>query len=153
MADDRADDAAAATSSTSRSTEKWRALPSKASAAKRSLGSAWSQQHGFQYGGGAVSDASAISPIRDPLVERSPETLGFDLEPFVHVGRDVSERVRFHDVELQFEQARGIFVLVRPLEPDRHGDALPLRQILERHPVDLRSGLLEFTPRLEIGFL
>src|SRR5438552_15586440 len=146
MACDPADDVAAATSSTSRPMEKWRASPNKASAAKRSLGSAWSQQHGFQHGGGAVSGASAISPIRNPLVERRPETLGFDLEPFVHVGRDVSERVRFHHVELQFAQARGIFVLVRSLAPDRHGDALQLRQILEWHPVDLRSYLSALTP-------
>src|SRR5512147_2588684 len=55
----------------------------------------------------------------------------------VHVGRDVAVARRFHYLELGLEDARGVLVLVGPLEPDRHRDALEFLEVRYRQPVDL----------------
>ena len=51
--------------------------------------------------------------------------------------------MRLHDIELQLEDPGRVLVLVRPLEPDRHGDALEFLQIANGQTIDLRPGLDE----------
>src|SRR3954468_9043109 len=69
-----------------------------------------------------------------------------ELLALIHIGRDVTESRRFHHIELGLEHARGVLVLVCPLEPDRHGDTLEFLKIRNRQPVNLRSGLDELRP-------
>ena len=63
--------------------------------------------------------------------------LEIELLAFVHVRRDIAEARRFHDLELCLEDARRVLVLVGPLEPDRHGNALELLKVFDWEPIDL----------------
>src|SRR5947199_6173788 len=85
--------------------------------------------------------------------DRREQASEVDLHAFVHVGADVAEGRRFHDLELELEDAGRILVLVGPLEPDRHGDALEFLQILDRQPIELDARLFELAPRFHVGLL
>ena len=80
-------------------------------------------------------------------------TSEIELLALVHVGRDVAEARRFHDLELGLEDARGVLVLVGPFEPDRHRDALEFLEVRRRQAVDLGAGLDEFRPGFHVGLL
>src|SRR3954470_2976686 len=84
-----------------------------------------------------------------------PALAGSEIEllTLIHIGRDVTEGRRFHYVELGLEDARGVLILVGPLEPDRHGDALEFLQIRNRQSVNLRSGLDELRPGFHVSLL
>src|SRR5947207_13385367 len=101
---------------------------------------------------------SAVSCPAQPKLDSygtAPSESGseIDLQALVHVGLDVAEGRRLHDVELELEDARRVLVLVGPFEPDRHRRALKLLQILDRQAVDLGAGLLELAPGLHVRLL
>src|SRR6266478_5674854 len=153
MGGDRADCVAVAPPDTSRSAGRKAILPNRANGAVRNLCWAWppAQFQEVEHGGGAVW--APPRSVRSGPRSRGPlSALRLDLESLVHVRRDVAESVRLHHLELHLEQARCIVVLIGPLEPDWHGQALKLRQVLGRHADDLRSCLFEFAPRFEVGF-